>query len=176
MRVLVDADSMPRRIREIIARAASRRRLAARFFSHIAIEIPASEWVSHTRVDDADEAILDECRPEDLVISRDIPLAARLVAMGVTVLNDRGDVYTNENIGERLSIRDAAKEIRDAGLEAPRGRSFGARHVQRFANALDRELTRRGAGRESAGNSSDIGSSRSPTEGRSPGLDDDKPD
>jgi uncharacterized protein len=143
MRILVDADSMPRRVREIIARAATRRRLAASFYSHVPVEIPGSEWVSHVRVADADGAIIDECRPGDLVISRDVPLAARLVAMGVTVLNDRGDVYTNENIGERLSIRDAAKDIRDAGLEAPRGRSFGARHVQRFANALDRELTRR---------------------------------
>jgi uncharacterized protein YaiI (UPF0178 family) len=176
MRILVDSDSMPRPVREIVIRNARRRRVVACFFSSAPVKIPESEWVSHERVPDADQAILDTCRPDDLVISRDIPLAARLVAMGLAVLNDRGDLFTVENVAERLSIRDAAKDIRDAGLEKPRGRTYSSRQVQLFANALDRELTRRGVahrGSEPADRPRQAGAAH-----RAPGcgLDNDKPD
>jgi uncharacterized protein YaiI (UPF0178 family) len=143
MRILVDADSMPVRIREIVVRHAERRAIQACFYAKRPIPLPTSPARTAHVVEDADEAIVTECEPGDLVVTRDIPLAARVVAMGLTVLNDRGDIYTLENIRERLSLRNAAQAIRDAGLEEPRGRTFGHREVGRFANALDRELARR---------------------------------
>jgi len=143
MRVLVDADSMPVRIRDIICRQAAKRGFSAAFFANRMIPLPESPAVTCSVVPDADEAILVAASADDLVITHDIPLAARLVEKGATVLNDRGARFTTENVRERLSTRDFIKELRDAGLHAERPRSFGRAEIQEFANAFDRELTAR---------------------------------
>lgn len=144
MRVLVDADSMPVRIREIIVTQASRRGFRAIFFANSTIPLPHSGSIELRTVDDADEAIVEIAESDDLIVTHDIPLAARLVEKGSTVLNDRGGRFTEENVRERLSQRDFAKELRDSGLLPERPRSFGPKEVQSFANAFDRELTSRG--------------------------------
>lgn len=144
MRVLVDADSMPIRIREIICRQSSGRGFQAIFFANSTIPLLQSESIELRTVHDADDAIVENVEADDFVVTHDIPLAARLVAKGNTVLNDRGGRFTEENIRERLSRRDFAKDLRDAGLLSERPRSFGPRDVQSFANAFDRELTSRG--------------------------------
>ena len=151
MRVLVDADSMPIRIREIICRQSSRRGFQAIFYANRAIPLPQSTSVEQCTVEDADEAIVESAESDDLVVTHDIPLAARLVKKGHTVLNDRGGRFTEENIRERLSQRDFAQDLREAGLLPEQPRAFGLKEVQNFANAFDRELTSRGF---SAGKSS----------------------
>jgi uncharacterized protein YaiI (UPF0178 family) len=94
----------------------------------------------------ADLYICGRAAAGDLVITRDIPLAAQLVRRGVTTINDRGDVFTAETINERLSIRNFMQDLRQAGLyENPTG-TFGPKEVQLFSNAFDRELTRLKAG------------------------------
>ncbi|MEE8441322.1 MAG: DUF188 domain-containing protein [Spirochaetia bacterium] len=153
MRVLVDADSMPIRIREIIVGHAARRGFRAIFFANSTIPLPQSVGIELRTVDDADEAIVENVEPDDLVVTHDIPLAARLVEKGNIVLNDRGGRFTEENVRERLSRRDFAKELRDTGLLPERPRTFGPKEVQAFANAFDRELTSRGfsSGKGSSG-------------------------
>jgi hypothetical protein len=91
----------------------------------------------------ADQYILAHVEPADIAITRDIPLAAELVERGVIVLNDRGNVYTGENVRERLSIRDFMAELRGGGVYESSGRTYSSREVRAFANAFDRELTRR---------------------------------
>lgn len=89
----------------------------------------------------ADAFIKEQVGSGDLVITRDIPLAAELVELGPVVINDRGDLYTRENVRERLSIRNFMKELRDAGLyENPTG-MFGRKEVKAFAATFDRILT-----------------------------------
>lgn len=143
MRVLVDADSVPSRIREIICSQAVKREFEAAFFANRPIPLRPGGNVAMHVVDDADEAILESATPRDLVITHDIPLAARLVESGVVVLNDRGGRFTGENIRERLSTRDFIKELRDSGLHREKPRGFGPQEVREFANAFDRELTKR---------------------------------
>ena len=76
-----------------------------------------------------------------VVVTRDIPLAERCLPYGCTVMNDRGTVFDAATVGERRSVRDGNAEIRALGLESmTRTRSFGAREVKRFADALDRIL------------------------------------
>ena len=144
MRVLVDGDSMPTRIREIICKQSSRRGFQAIFFANQTIPLPQSEGVEQRTVGDADDAMVEIAEPDDLAVTHDIPLAARLVEKGVTVLNDRGGRFTEENVRERLSLRDFAKELRDTGVLPERPRSFGPKEVMSFANTFDRELTSRG--------------------------------
>lgn len=144
MKLWVDADSCPRRVREIIAKAAANYRLPCEFVANRKIEVPAYEGVYQTVVasetDSVDAYIRKAVSPGDLVVTRDIPLAAELVELDAHVLNDRGDIYSRENIRERLSIRNAMYELRTAGRVTDPGKSFGAREVKAFAEALDKTL------------------------------------
>jgi uncharacterized protein YaiI (UPF0178 family) len=144
--VYIDADSCPVRVREIICRAAERRGFTAHFIAAREIPLPKSPMVRFTEVepgqDAADRAIVDAAEPGDMVVTRDIPLAAELVEQGVTVINDRGDHFTRENIRPRLSERDFMAELRSMGLESMRDRSYSNKEVQAFSAIFDRELTR----------------------------------
>lgn len=146
MTIWVDADSCPRPVREIVQRAALRTGVEAVFVANRAVPGAEGEGVTFVRVGRsagaADEYIVENSEAEDLIVTRDVPLARRLVDRGATVLNDRGDVFSEENVGERLSVRDFMYELRSRGLVLPSGRSFGRRETQAFANAFDRELTR----------------------------------
>ena len=92
--------------------------------------------------DKADDYIADQAVPGDIVVTGDIPLAARLVERGVLTLDPRGTEYTEENIGERLSIRDFMEQVRLTGVDTGGPRAYGPKDKQSFANALDRALTR----------------------------------
>jgi uncharacterized protein len=142
MRLLVDADSMPPRVRAIIARAASRHELEAVFVANRALPLPV-EGGTMVVCDDADAWIAAEVHAEDLVVTRDVPLAAKIVERGAEVITDRGEHYTSENIGPRLSEREFAMRMRDAGELTSSGRPYGPRELSAFANALDRELAAR---------------------------------
>jgi uncharacterized protein YaiI (UPF0178 family) len=144
--IFVDADSCPVRVRQIIEKAAHRRQVALRFVAAIDIPVSRSPWVSMVLVesgpDAADDEIVSQAKAGDLVVTRDIPLAARLVEGGIDVINDRGTHYTEENIRPRLSERDFMAELRAMGLESAKDRSFSAREIQAFSATFDRELTR----------------------------------
>jgi len=90
----------------------------------------------------ADNRIVELARPGDLVLTRDLPLAERLVDLSVTVLDDRGRVFTKENIRERRSLRDFVVGLAENGLETERMASYGKKELNTLANSLDRELTR----------------------------------
>ena len=92
--------------------------------------------------DVADQHIVAEAVPGDLVVTQDVPLAALLVPKGVTVLDPRGEEHTSETIGERLSVRDFMEQARIAGMVTGGPAPFGAGDKQAFAGALDRALTR----------------------------------
>ena len=90
----------------------------------------------------ADDRIVSLARPGDLAITRDLPLAERLVEAGITVLDDRGRVFTKENIRELRSLRDFVVSLAENGMDTERTASYGKKELNAFANSLDRELTR----------------------------------
>ena len=157
MRLIVDADSMKPRIREIIARAAGRYGLEAVFVANRSIPLPGEGSTAMVVAEDADEwivgAVTRESEParsasgaprgSDLVITRDVPLAARVVDRGAEVITDHGEHLTAENVGERLSDRSFAMELRSRGEISGSGRGHGAREITAFANELDRTLAAR---------------------------------
>ena len=98
--------------------------------------------------DAADDHIAEHAAPEDVVITADIPLAARIVAKGAVGIDPRGELYTEENVGERLSMRDLMMELRGAGVVQGGPAQFGATDRQRFASSLDTLLTRLVRGRK----------------------------
>jgi uncharacterized protein YaiI (UPF0178 family) len=147
MKIWVDADSVPVRVREIIIKACRREGVNACFVANREIPLDDALEISSVIVPategSADAYILAEVLPEDLVVTRDIPLAADLVEKKIVVLNDRGRIYTPENVRERLSMRNFMKDLREQGLPIDKAGKFGPKEVQEFANAFDRELRKK---------------------------------
>ena len=143
MTFCVDADACPVRIREIICKTAQRLQKPAFFVANRLIPIPKMPYCQTliTGAEDqaADTYILTHAVPGDIVITRDIPLAKQLVDAHICVLNDRGTVYTAENINERLSLRDFMYELSANGLAPERTKAFGKKEIMEFACSFDRE-------------------------------------
>jgi len=146
MKIWVDADACPAVIREILYKAAERTQIQLVLVANRRLSIPKSPFISFIPVphgpDRADNKIAQQVEPEDLVITADIPLAARVVEKGAVALNPRGAVYTEENIRERLSTRDFLDELRANGIKTGGPPVLTARDKQTFANSLDQILTR----------------------------------
>ncbi len=146
MKIWVDADACPGPVRDIILRASQRLRISTVFVANKRLTLPRSEFVSTVQVgaglDVADRHIATEAQAGDLAVTQDIPLAALLVPKGVVVLDPRGELFTDENIAERLSVRNFMQELRDSGVMTGGPGGFSAQDRQQFAATLDRELTR----------------------------------
>jgi uncharacterized protein len=145
MKIWVDADAAPRDVKEIVYRAAMRLEIHAVLVANQRLGTPPhNPHVSAVCVsggpDVADRHIADHAEPGDIAVTADIPLAATLVAQGVTVIDPRGEEYTEENVTERLSIRDFMEQLRGSGVETGGSAPYGARDRQAFAAALDRCL------------------------------------
>ena len=148
MRVWIDADAAPREVKEIVFRAAKRLEVQAVLVANQWLTgPPGNPFVSAVRVDGgpdvADLHIAEHAEPGDVAVTADIPLAARLVEKNVMAIDPRGDEYTEENVGERLAVRDLMDGLRGAGMLEPGGpRPYGPKDRQAFAATLDRVLTR----------------------------------
>jgi uncharacterized protein YaiI (UPF0178 family) len=147
MTLWIDADAAPRDVKEICFRASERLALATVLVANQRIQLPLGyAHLSTVRVDGgpdvADRYIAEHARAGDVAVTADIPLAALLVPNGVVVLDPRGEEYTAESIGERLSVRNFMDGLRGSGVETGGHAAYGAREKQAFANALDRALTR----------------------------------
>lgn len=147
MHIWVDADACPRAIRDILFRAAERRKLPLTLVANQKLPVPPSQFVSSVRVpggfDEADRHIEQRAGDGDIVITADVPLAAAVVARGAVALSPRGALYTEENVRERLAMRDMMEELRDARKVSGGPPPLGPKDKQTFANALDRLLAAR---------------------------------
>ncbi|MFN0177854.1 MAG: YaiI/YqxD family protein [Gemmatimonadales bacterium] len=147
MKLWLDADAAPRDVKEVCYRASQRLSLATVLVANQRLSVPpAYQHVSTVRVDGgsdvADAYIAEHATAGDVAVTADVPLAAILVPKGVVTIDPRGEEYTEENIGERLSIRNFMDQLRGAGVETGGPSQYGARDKQAFANALDRVLAR----------------------------------
>jgi uncharacterized protein len=147
MRIWIDADACPRDVKDVVFKASARLSLPVMLVANKALFAPpAFPLVKATQVsggpDVADDHIVEHAAAGDIAVTADVPLAARLVPRRVHVLDPRGTVYDEENISERLSVRDFMAEVRDLGGMTGGPSSFSARDKQRFAAALDALLHR----------------------------------
>ena len=146
MTIWIDADACPVAIKEILYRAAERTRTPLILVANQSLRTPGSTVISSVRVsqgfDEADDYLVHHAQPGDLVISSDIPLAARLLANKVEVITPRGEPMTEANIGERLAIRDFLDTMRGSGIQSGGPAPLNATDKQQFANALDRWLAK----------------------------------
>jgi len=148
MRIWVDADACPRVIKDILYRAAERRKVRLVLVANSRFPVPKSEFIEFMQVgagfDKADLAIVERAQKGDVVITTDIPLAAGVIEKGGTGLSPRGEVFDADNIRGRLTMRDFLDEMRGSGVMTGGPSALGPRDRQEFSNQLDRLLTRRG--------------------------------
>ena len=145
MQILLDADSCPRQARQMLLRFSARLGIKIIFAANRPIPglgKNASMELCPPGEGSADNRIVELAMPGDLVITRDIPLAERLVDTGIAVMDDRGRVFTRENIRELRSLRDFAVGLAESGLNMERIASYGRKELKAFSNSLDRELSR----------------------------------
>ncbi len=142
--IWVDADATPKPVKEIIFRAAERVKMQTTLVANQALSIPKSGFIQFVQVaagfDVADNYIVQSSNRGDLVITADIPLAAEVIGKGCLALNPRGELYTKENIGQRLAMRDLMDTLRGSGVDTGGPPAFNLSDRQAFANQLDRLL------------------------------------
>lgn len=146
MKIWIDADACPAVIRDILYKAAERRKVQLILVANAPIRIPSSPFIRFVRVsqgsDVADMAIIAELTPGDLVITADLPLAAAAVGRGAHALNPRGEMYSAENVRNRLSMRDFMDSLRAEGIDTGGPPPLTKKDRQQFANNLDTFLMR----------------------------------
>ncbi|VAW82423.1 Protein YaiI [hydrothermal vent metagenome] len=144
--IWVDADACPKVIKDILFRAADRVSVSVTLVANQPLQIPKSRYIRSVQVaagfDVADNYIVQHAEAGDLVITADIPLAAEVVAMDCLALNPRGALYTEENIRQRLNMRDFMDTLRSSGVNTGGPASLSQADRQTFANQLDRLLAR----------------------------------
>jgi len=146
MTIWIDSDACPKPIKEIVYRASHRLQLPVILVANNYMSVPPGTLVRSIQVDQgadvADQYIVDHCGPKDIVITQDIPLAAKIVEKGTYAINPRGELYTEDNISERLAMRDLMKELRDSGTVTGGPAPFNQKDVESFANSLNKILTK----------------------------------
>lgn len=146
MHIWVDADACPAIIKDILFRAAQRTHIPMTLVANAPMRIPSLPNIRFMQVaagaDVADKHIVELLEPCDLVITADIPFAAAVIEKGGHAINPRGELYTKDNIRERLSMRNFMDELRSNGVDTGGPAALGPRDKQAFANSLDALLTR----------------------------------
>ncbi|GAB4174611.1 MAG: YaiI/YqxD family protein [Geothermobacteraceae bacterium] len=146
MRIWVDADACPRSVKEILYRAATRTGTQLILVANQPLKVPPSPHIRAVRVaagmDVADAHIAANVAAGDLVITGDIPLAATILRRQAHVLDPRGTRINEDNIHERLSMRNLLDELRGSGIETGGPAPLTRADRQTFASRLDQFLAR----------------------------------
>jgi len=146
MKILVDADSCPKAARELILRTALRRKIPAVFAANRPIPGISGENITMAVCpageNSADNKIAELAEPGDLAVSRDLALVKRLLEKDTAVIDDRGRVFSKDNINELLSLRDFTVGLAECGLGIERTVNYGKKECKTFADSLDRLLVK----------------------------------
>ena len=140
--IWIDADSCPLLVRNYVIKRAKALNTKLTFVANK--EIPAEDnsfqmIITDGQKDSADNYIYENANPgTDLVITRDIVFAGRLLEKGVITINDRGTEFTKEIIKERLSERDFNLQLAQMGLTKPYHEGYDKKKFEKFANCFDR--------------------------------------
>jgi uncharacterized protein len=142
-RLFIDADACP--VKAEAERVATRHAVRVLMVSNGGIRPSQNPLVESVFVsagpDEADKWIADQCGPGDVVVTGDIPLAARCVAAGAKVVKHNGEELTAANVGMALATRDLMADLRSADpFRQGGGKMFGKADRSRFLDVLDRLL------------------------------------
>ena len=140
----VDADALPKILREVIIRASDRYQLEVTFVANQNVGITPSVRINSIQVmsgaDAADKEIIDRMKEHDIVMTQDIPLAAQVIEKGGIAIHPRGEVYTTANVKARLHLRDFMDSLRGAGVQTGGPPPISERDKREFSSSLDQTI------------------------------------
>ena len=140
------ADAWPGDIKVLLIRTSLRRGLELTFVANQPVGIPQSEKIDLILVaggaDVADDLIANRMSAYDIVVTQDIPLAARVVKKSGVAIGPRGELFDDRSVHSRLATRNLMEQFRSAGQETRGPRPLNRKDIQSFANALDRTIVR----------------------------------
>ncbi len=140
----VDADALPRILKDVIIRASDRYQLEVTFVANQPIGITPSIRINSIQVmsgaDAADQEIVDRMKEHDIVVTQDIPLAAQVIEKGGIAIHPRGEIYTVANVKARLHLRDFMDTLRGAGVQTGGPAPISERDKREFSSSLDQTI------------------------------------
>lgn len=141
-KIWIDADACPKAVKEVIFKTSLRLKINIILVANTYQFLPQSDLIQLIIVDKgfdaADQHIIDQVEIHDIVITADIPLAAKVLKKKAIALNPRGEIYHENNICSILSMRDFMKEFRDAGTITGGPPPFGPKDLKNFADSLNK--------------------------------------
>ena len=145
VRVLVDADSCPLLVRKYLVSYTRKLNVELIFVANKKIPSEGAGENFSMRIcpeesGAADNWILENCTEYDIIVTRDIPLAAALLEKCFCVMNDRGTVFSAENIGRKLKERELGIQMSELGIGTKRRSAYSKKEFAKFANTFDREI------------------------------------
>ena len=144
LRVFIDADACP--VKAETYRVAERYGLHVYVVANAFMAVPRYDWIERVIVpegpDVADDWIVERAGPNDIIITADIPLAARCVRAGASVIAPNGKAFTDDSIGMTLATRNLMTDLRSAGAVTRGPPPFSRQDISRFLSALDAAVVR----------------------------------
>ena len=144
-KIWIDADSCPKLVREFVLKYAENKNLEVNFVANKKIPSERNNFtmiICPLKQDAADDYIVNNASQNDLVITRDIPLADRLVEKEITTINDRGTTFTKNNIKDKLADRNFDLQLAQIGLVNYKPNTYDKKNLTKFINCFDREITK----------------------------------
>ena len=145
MQIWIDNDGCPRIVREIVLKTAERQNLDVTVVGNSYVRLPVHPRLKMQVVsgafDAADDFIVAGVQREEIVVTSDVLLAGRIVALGAVGISYHGVVFNQSNIGERLATRNLLQELRSGGEVFGGPPPFGDAEKKKFADAFDRLVT-----------------------------------
>lgn len=142
IQLYVDADACP--VKDEVYRVAKRHGLKVHVVANSRINVPRDPLfaavVVSGRFDAADNWIAEQATPWDIVITSDIPLAARCLAKNARVLDSRGKPFTQDSIGDALASREISAFLRDMGEMGTGPKPFTPKDRSRFLGTLENQI------------------------------------
>lgn len=142
IQIYVDADACP--VKNEVARVATRHGLSTHFVSNAWMRLPEGELFKRVIVsegpDAADDWIAGRATDRDIVVTADIPLAARCIAAGAGVINHNGKPFSEAGIGLALATRNLMSHLRETGVATTYSAGFTPRDRSRFLEALENAI------------------------------------
>lgn len=142
MKILIDADACPRKAKELLYSVSQRLLIELVLVANQHMRTPPIHTIRNVVVssgyNEADDRIVELCNDGDLVITSDIPLADRVIKKGAFALSPRGELFDEENISQRLAMRDLLEELRSCGMDTGGPSAYSTQDRQEFNNALER--------------------------------------
>lgn len=146
MNIWIDGDACPKQVKQILFKAANKRKLSLFIVANHIVNIPASSFIKRIVVDSgfdkADQYILKHMQAQDLVITGDILLAELVLSQGGFALSPRGLLYTKDNIKQIVAVRNINESLRSSGLIQGGPSQLQQKDIVAFANNLDRIIAK----------------------------------